>query len=53
MCIEEGKAKHISNVTRIMMITAKQTTKAVKKNSVAYLMMIYVLEQDDNINVQD
>jgi len=51
MYIEEDTAKHTSNVTRIMMITAKQTAKAVKKNSVAYLMTMHVLEQDDDIDV--
>ena len=51
--IEEGKAKHTLNVIRITMIIAKQTAKAVKKNSIAYLMMMHVLEQDDDINIQD
>ena len=51
MCIEEDTAKHTSKVTRITTITAKQTAKAVKKNSVAYLMMMHVLEHDDDIDV--
>ena len=51
ICIEEGKTKHTSNVTKIMMIIAKQTAKAVKKNSVAYLIMMHVLEQDDDIDI--
>ena len=53
MCIEEEKAKHTLNVTRITTIIAKQTAKAIKKNSVTYLIMMHVLEQDDDINIQD
>ena len=51
--IEEGKAKHILNIIRIMIIIAKQIAKTIKKNSITYLIMIYVLEQDDDIDVQD
>ena len=49
-CIEES-TMHILNSTKIMMITTKQIVKTVKKNRVAYFMMMNILEQDKDSKV--